>query len=345
MRTSKNGRPSSRNSPATREAAQAVVNAGRAASAGPAPAGPEPDRPAAGSGAGRRSRWRAWMLVARLPTLPVAAAPVVVGTAAAGRDVPVDPWVAIAALVVAIAIQVGTNLSNDAYDFLRGADTARRLGPTRATQSGLLSAEQVLRGAYLCFGVAALIGAYFVVRHGWPVLVAGLLAVAAGLGYTGGPWPIGYHGLGEVFVFLFFGVMAVVGSAYVQTGAVTAVALAASVPMGLLASAVLVVNNLRDIETDRLAGKRTLAVRIGDRATRALYIGCLAGAAAAPAALRAAGLVGEAFWLPWLAAPFGIALARAVARGHSASAFNRILAQTVRLDLVFGLLLAVSLRW
>ncbi len=285
----------------------------------------------------------AWVLAARLPTLPAAVAPVLVGTAAAAHEGRFHLLSALGALVVSLAIQIGTNFSNDAFDFLRGADTTRRLGPPRATQSGLLSARAVLMGAFLCFGLAALVGIYFVTRYGWPVLVAGLLSIGSGLAYTGGPWPLGYHGLGELFVFVFFGVVAVVGTAYVQTGGPSALALAAAVPVGLLCSAILVINNLRDIDTDRAAGKRTLAVRMGPSATRALYLCCLAAAVVAPAAMRLAGLTGRWFWLPWLALPEILYLGHLVWRGRDAPSLIAGLKRTARLHLVYGVLLAASI--
>jgi 1,4-dihydroxy-2-naphthoate octaprenyltransferase len=216
------------------------------------------------------NRRRAWALAARVSTLPAAVAPVVVGSAAAAHDGRFE-WIGAAgALIVSLAIQIGTNFSNDAFDFLRGADTSRRLGPPRVTQAGLLPARVVLAGAYLCFGLAAVVGAYFVAQYGWPILIAGLLSIASGLAYTAGPWPIAYHALGEVFVFVFFGLVAVVGTTFVQTGHVTPLALGAAVPVGLLCTAILIVNNLRDIETDRAAGKRTLAVMLGPRSTRSV---------------------------------------------------------------------------
>jgi 1,4-dihydroxy-2-naphthoate octaprenyltransferase len=273
--------------------------------------------------------------------LTAAVTPVLVGTAAAaGANFRITH--ALGALVVAVAIQVGTNFYNDALDFLRGADTPQRRGPARATQRGLLSPRQVLTGAYACFGLAGCVGAYFVWVFGWPVLVAGLLAIAAGIGYTGGPWPFGYHGLGELFVFVFFGVVAVVGSAYVQTGTVVPLAMAASVPVGMLCTAILVLNNLRDIETDRAAGKWTLAARVGPRATGAMYAGCLLVAAAAPGVLRAAGLAGAWFWLPWLTAPLMGALASAALLHRDPATLNRALRQTGALHLLFGMLLAAS---
>ena len=289
------------------------------------------------------NRRRAWALAARVPTLPAAVAPVVVGSAAAAHDGRFELIGAAGALIVSLAIQVGTNFSNDAFDFLRGADTARRLGPPRVTQAGLLPARVVLAGAYLCFGLAAVVGAYFVAQYGWPILIAGLLSIASGLAYTAGPWPIAYHALGELFVFVFFGLVAVVGTTFVQTGHVTPLALGAAVPVGLLCTAILIVNNLRDIETDRAAGKRTLAVLLGPGSTRVLYLACLAAAAVSPAMLRAAGHVGSYFWLPWLTLPLMVALARTVRPGADAAALNRALKGTARLHLIFALLLAASL--
>jgi 1,4-dihydroxy-2-naphthoate octaprenyltransferase len=289
------------------------------------------------------NRRRAWALAARVPTLPAAVAPVVVGSAAAAHDGQFE-WIGAAgALIVSLAIQIGTNFSNDAFDFLRGADTSRRLGPPRVTQAGLLPARVVLVGAYLCFGLAAVVGAYFVAQYGWPILIAGLLSIASGLAYTGGPWPIAYHALGELFVFVFFGLVAVAGTTFVQTGRVTPLALGAAVPVGLLCTAILIVNNLRDIETDRAAGKRTLAVLLGPGRTRALYLACLAAAAASPAILRAAGLTGSLFWLPWLVLPRMIILANIVSRQADPAALNVALKMTAWVHMFFALLLAVSI--
>ncbi len=289
------------------------------------------------------SLWRSWVLATRVPTLTAAVTPVLVGTAAAARVDRFDPGTALAALGVALAIQIGTNFANDALDFLRGADHPARLGPPRVTQSGVLSSRQVLTGAYLCFGLAAFVGLRFAAIYGWPVLVVGALSIAAGLAYTAGPWPLGYHGLGELFVFLFFGVVAVVGSAFVQTGRIEVLAIATSVPVGMLATAILVVNNLRDIQTDRLAGKRTLAVRLGEPGTRCLYAACVLGAGASPALLRAAGTVGPWFWLPWIILPLIVRLALGVLRGSRGQELNPILRQTARVHLLFGALLSVSL--
>jgi 1,4-dihydroxy-2-naphthoate octaprenyltransferase len=204
-----------------------------------------------------------------------------------------------------------------------------------------------------------------VARFGWPVLAAGVLAVVAGLAYTGGPWPIAYRAVGEVFVFVFFGLVAVAGTTYVQTGALDRTAVVAGVPVGLLCSAILIVNNLRDLPTDRAAGKRTLAVWIGPRLTRALYVVCLVAAAAVPAVMRIGGLIGWGFWLPWLTLPMMARLMRTVAgaadsRGNLAAdgiantgagggaagaVLNLALKRTARLHLAFGVLLAAGLLW
>lgn len=289
------------------------------------------------------NRRRAWALAARVSTLPAAVAPVVVGSAAAAHDGRFE-WIGAAgALIVSLAIQIGTNFSNDAFDFLRGADTSRRLGPPRVTQAGLLPARVVLAGAYLCFGLAAVVGAYFVAQYGWPILIAGLLSIASGLAYTAGPWPIAYHALGELFVFVFFGLVAVVGTTFVQTGHVTPLALGAAVPVGLLCTAILIVNNLRDIETDRAAGKRTLAVLVGPRSTRVLYLACLAAAAVSPAILRAAGLTGSLFWLPWLVLPRMVILANIVSPQADPALLNVALKMTAWVHMFFALLLALSI--
>ncbi len=298
---------------------------------------------AAGSAAVARGSWRAWLLAARVPTLTLGVAPVLVGTAAAAGSGMFQPLAALAAFVGAVAIQIGTNYHNDAADFLHGADDARRCGPQRVTASGLLPPGRVLAGAYAAFGIAAAAGLYLVWLRGWPLLILGLLSIGAGIAYTAAPLRLGYRGLGELFVFAFFGVVAVAGSDFVQTGLIRPQAVAASVPVGLLAVAVLVANNLRDIETDRAAGKRTLAVRLGAPATRMFYTACLAGALAAPPVMRAAGLLGSLYWLPWLSAPLVVILAATVYRRDDAAALVWVLKRTARLALLYGALLALAL--
>ena len=211
------------------------------------------------------SHLRLWLLAARPRTLPAAIAPVLVGTALAGSEGTFRVLPFVAALVGSVFIQIGTNLSNDYSDARRGADTEDRLGPVRVTAGGLMPPRRVLVGTYVAFGVAVAAGLYLAAVSGWQLLVVGAASILAGVLYTGGPRPYGYEGLGELFVFLFFGVVAVAGSYFVQTEELRWEAVALGVPVGLLAAAILVVNNVRDIDTDRRADKRTLAVKLGQR--------------------------------------------------------------------------------
>src|SRR5215472_10332778 len=262
-------------------------------------------RPAPGS-------FGAWLLAARPATLSASVVPVLVGTAVAAAHGAFRPPVFAAALVAAVLIQVGTNLANDYFDHVKGADTDARLGPPRATQSGLLTTASVRRGMIATFGLAAFIGIYLVAIGGIPILLLGVLSILAAVLYTGGPWPLGYHGLGDLTVFVFFGVGAVLGTAYLQLGAVTGDALVAAVPVGLVVTAILVVNNLRDLDTDRAVGKRTLAVRVGRSATRVEYVLLLLGAYLVPLGLWLAGTHSPLAFLPWLTLPLAIFLGRAV---------------------------------
>jgi len=268
---------------------------------------------------------------------------VLVGTAASLHDASFTLMPFVAALTAAVLIQIGTNLANDVFDFEKGADTTHRLGPPRVTHSGLASPQQVRLGMFLSFGIAAAIGLYLTAVGGWPILVIGVLCIAAGVAYTGGPWPLGYHGLGDLCVFLFFGLVAVVGSYYLQTGTINLLSLAAALPVGLTVTAILVVNNLRDIETDRRAGKRTLAVRIGERLTRVEYILLLL----MPYGFVAIFVFFDIFPLPcllsWLTLPFAFTLVRTVQGGAEGRMLNAILKNTARLHLFLGSLLAGSL--
>src|SRR3712207_783400 len=215
-------------------------------------------------------------MAARPRTLPAAVAPVLVGTALAVLDDEFRALAFVAALVGSILIQVGTNLSNDYSDARRGADTEDRLGPVRVTAGGLVPPRQVLIATYVTFALAVLVGLYLVYVAGPELLLVGAASILAGVLYTGGPRPYGYEGLGEVFVFTFFGIVAVTGAYYVQAEELPGEAFVLAVPVGLLAAAILVVNNVRDLDTDRRAGKRTLAVRLGRQRTRALYAAMLA---------------------------------------------------------------------
>lgn len=284
----------------------------------------------------------AWLAGARVRTLPAAIVPVLVGTAAArGVDGPLIAWRAVAAGVVALALQVATNYANDYSDGVRGTDDpGARTGPVRLVGWGLKEPRAVKRAALACFGVAGLVGLTLAVAVGWELVVVGALSIAAGWFYTGGARPYGYLGLGEIFVFVFFGVVATVGSTYVQIEQVTALSLAASVPVGLLATALLVTNNLRDIPGDRVVGKQTLAVRLGDARTRMLYVAMLAGAftLVVPVAVsRPAALI----------ALFAAALAggpiRRVRAGASGPGLVPVLVATGKVQLVFGALFAAGL--
>ena len=288
----------------------------------------------------RPGQARAWLLASRPATLPAAVTPVLVGTAVGAAEATFRPIPFLVALLAAVLIQIGTNLANDYFDFRKGADTADRLGPIRVTQSGLIAPERVRAATILTFGLAALAGLYLVLVGGWPILLIGLFSIASGVLYTGGPWPLGYHGLGELFVFVFFGLIAVVGSAYLQSGAWSGPALVAAVPVGCIVTAIIVVNNLRDLETDRRAGKRTLAVRLGPRATRVEYLALLILAFAIPPLQP---LLGEPVWrlLPLLTLPLALRLARFVWR-ESGRPLNAALKGTGQLHLLFGLLYAAS---
>ncbi|NWG19960.1 MAG: 1,4-dihydroxy-2-naphthoate polyprenyltransferase [Chloroflexi bacterium] len=290
----------------------------------------------------RHEPLRAWMLAARPQTLPAAVAPVLVGSAVALTAGSFRPLPFVAALFAALLIQIGTNLANDYFDFHKGADTAERLGPVRVTQAGLLAPATVRQGMIIVFGLAALVGVYLVAVGGWPILVIGVLSIAAGVLYTGGPWPLGYHGLGDLFTFIFFGIVAVTATAYLHAGVVSPLAWAASVPVAMLVTAIIVVNNLRDIATDRAAGKHTLAVLLGVQATRAEYALLVVGAFVAPPLLWLAGLAGPWALLAWLAAPLAITPLRTMLTGEGRE-LNPALKGTARLHLAFASLLALGI--
>jgi 1,4-dihydroxy-2-naphthoate octaprenyltransferase len=288
---------------------------------------------------------RIWLMAARPRTLPAAIAPVFVGTAAAvywAGELPRAGAFA-AALVGSIFIQIGTNLANDYSDAKRGADTADRLGPVRVTSAGLVTPQRVLNATWIAFGVAVACGIYLTTVAGVVILVIGALSIAAGVLYTGGPRPYGYEGLGEVFVFLFFGLVAVNGSYYVQVEALDALPLGLSIAVGFLATAILVVNNVRDVETDRRAGKMTLAVRMGRHNAVVLYRCLVLGAfVVLPIAL----IAGEASALPmigWLALPLAIAPMRAMTNRTDGPALNAALAGTGTVLAAFSLLVSAGL--
>jgi 1,4-dihydroxy-2-naphthoate polyprenyltransferase len=285
----------------------------------------------------------AWLLASRPKTLAASVAPVAVGAALAFENGVFAGGPALAALAGALFIQVGTNLANDVADFRRGADTAERLGPTRAVQAGLLSERAAVLGAGVAFALAVVFGAYLAVVAGWPVVAIGAAGIAAGVLYTAGPWPLAYLGLGDVFVLGFFGVAAVAGTYYVQALRWSGTAAVLGVACGCLAVGLLAVNNLRDVDTDRSAGKRTLAVRLGPAAMRAYVAALVAAAFVLPVLLVASGAVTP--WalavlmaVPWALGPLRIVLAR-----HEGAVLNAALGGVARLALVHATFLAAGL--
>lgn len=287
-----------------------------------------------------RGRARAWWAGARPRTLPAAIVPVLVGTAAATDVGPVIWWRAIAAMVVALAIQVGTNFANDYSDGVRGTDDVR-VGPVRLVASGLKPAGAVKRAAYLSFAVAAAVGIALAAAAGWWLVLVGAASFLAGWFYTGGSRPYGYAGLGELAVFVFFGLVATVGSAYVQIERVTLLATIAAVPVGSLSTALLVVNNLRDIPTDTASGKRTLAVRLGDPPTRVLYVALLVAVPLIGALVIAPAHLGALLALPALL--LAIPAVRAIAADARGRDLVPVLVRTGQVQLAYGALLALGL--
>ncbi len=272
----------------------------------------------------------AWVLAARPKTLSASVVPVIVGTALAQRL----EWLTFAcALLGAVFIQIGTNLVNDALDFRRGADTAERLGPIRVTQAGLLGYDTVLRGAYICFAIAGVCGVPLIIRGGWPIVIIGVASVIAAYAYTGGPFPLAYHGLGEVFVLIFFGIVAVGGSYYVQRLSYDVRVLIAGIAVGLLAVALLAINNLRDIASDRASNKKTLAVRFGERFGRIEITSCV---------VLPLILIFFITWTPLASFPLVVFLVRTVWLAKGAH-LNRCLAVAGLLQWTFGILFVIGM--
>ena len=285
-------------------------------------------------------------MAARPKTLAAAAAPVLIGTGLASFRGVFWPLPAAMALIGALLIQVATNLANDYYDFVRGADTAERVGPVRVTQAGLLAPSTVWRAMVVVMVAAVVVGSYLVWVGGWPILLIGVLSLVCAVAYTGGPFPLAYLGLGDLFVFVFFGLVAVAGTYWVQARALPPDALLAGVGVGALSTAILVVNNLRDLATDAQAGKRTLAVRIGRRATAVQYTLLLVVGVAVPVL----GIV--VYGWPTVTAAAGLATAvvcvtplRTVWGHREARELVPALGQTARGVALYGVLLASALAW
>ncbi|MHB8491747.1 MAG: 1,4-dihydroxy-2-naphthoate polyprenyltransferase [Solirubrobacteraceae bacterium] len=292
---------------------------------------------------GPRSPVHIWLMAARPRTLPASLAPVLVGSSLALGSSRFNALAFLAALLGAMFIQVATNLSNDYSDARRGTDTEDRLGPIRVTAGGLVPPRQVLLATYLTFAMAVLCGAYLIAVAGWGLLAVGGASILAGVLYTGGPRPYGYVGLGEAFVFLFFGIVAVAGSWYVQVQHLPWEPFVVAVPVGLLASAILVVNNLRDIDTDARAGKRTLAVRLGRERTRILFVSMVLLAYLCAPVPWLAGSLSPWLFLPWLSAPLAAGAVRVVRERRDGPSLNAALARTAMMQLAFCLLLAAGI--
>jgi 1,4-dihydroxy-2-naphthoate polyprenyltransferase len=286
--------------------------------------------------------FRAWVLASRPATLTAAIVPVLVGSAVAHAVGGFRLLPALAALVGAMLIQIATNFANDVFDHEKGADTEERLGPTRATATGLLSAKQMRAALITTLGLTFIPGVYLVAVGGWPIVIIGIASMLSGVAYTGGPYPLGYHGLGDVFVFVFFGLVAVCGTVFVQANSIPLLAWLAASAVGAIATAILVVNNVRDRETDVKAGKRTLAVRFGKRAGIFEYVLLFVVAYAAPVLAMTLAHVGPWVLLPLVSVPLAIRLTHALAT-REGRPLNAVLGQTAMLLLVYGVLLSAGL--
>ena len=288
------------------------------------------------------SRIRVWISASRPRTLPAAVSPVVVGSAMAAHDHRFDPSAAGLCLAFALLVQVGTNFANDYYDFVHGADTAARVGPRRAVAAGLVTPAAMRRAMAAVFAAAFAVGLGLIHWGGLWMLAVGAASIVCGVAYTGGPWPLGYHGLGDLLVFVFFGLVAVSVTYYVQAGRVTPLALLAGVPMGLLAANILLVNNYRDRDTDGPANKRTLVVRFGRRFARLQHAASLATALAIPFVYTASGF-GPWGLLPLLAAPLAWSHVRRMAEGGTPADYVALLGDTGRFIAIYGALFSAGI--
>ena len=284
----------------------------------------------------------AWVLAIRPRTLPAAAAGVVMGAALAWHDGYFRFDAVLVCLFTALLLQIGSNLANDVFDFERGTDTAERLGPTRVTQAGILTPNQVKVGMAVVFGLSAVLGLYLAWLGGWVIIIMGIAAIVSAIAYTGGPFPIGYYGLGDIFVFIFFGLASVAGTYYIQAGTGTPAVWWMTIPPGLIITAILVVNNLRDLENDRKAGKHTMAVRLGERGTKIQYIACIAIAYLVLIPVAWFGLIPWWTLLTWFSLPIAYQATRVVLT-QKGRPLNVALAKTGQTALAFSLLFWVGL--
>jgi 1,4-dihydroxy-2-naphthoate octaprenyltransferase len=288
------------------------------------------------------NQWQAWGLAIRSRTLPAAAAGVLMGGALAWRDGFFRLDATLACLFAALLLQIGSNLANDVFDFERGTDTPERLGPTRVTQAGLLTSSQVKFGMAVVFVLSALMGLYLIWLGGWVILAIGIAAIISAIAYTGGPFPLGYYGLGDVFVFIFFGLASVAGTYYVQAGDVSSAAWWMTLPPGLIITAILVVNNLRDLENDRKAGKHTLAVMFGEQFAKAEYLTCIFAAYLILPVAAWFGLIPWLSLMAWASFPIAFRATRTVFT-QKGRPLNAALAGTGQAAFMFSLLFWVGL--
>jgi 1,4-dihydroxy-2-naphthoate polyprenyltransferase len=286
---------------------------------------------------------RVWWLALRPATLAAAVAPVLAGTAVAVHESGARPMAGVAALVIALALQVGVNLANDYSDFVRGADTPQRIGPMRAAASGVVAPEQVKWAAVAAFALAGVTGLVLSLATDWRLVFVGAACLLAAWLYTGGPRPYGYMGLGELFVFIFFGLVATIGTAYVQELRVTPLAILAGCGLGFLATAILVLNNLRDIETDAAAGKRTLATRIGRRATQALLLALVCAAFVVPIGMFVSGLASVTIMVMHIGIPIAAVPVRTAFATRSGPALVGALKRMAAAELAYSLLMTLGL--
>jgi 1,4-dihydroxy-2-naphthoate octaprenyltransferase len=288
------------------------------------------------------SKFQVWLLASRPKTLPAAVSPVIIGSAVAFAEHSFRFGPALAAFLGALLLQIGANLANDVFDYEKGADQHDRLGPMRVTQAGLLSPKDVKTGMWVTFALAAICGIYMTLVSGWFILLIGLLAILAAIAYTGGPFPYGYKGLGEIFVFIFFGFAAVCGTYYAQTNTISQLAVLSSIPVGLLIVAILVVNNVRDYESDKSANKRTLAVRFGLEWARQEFVSIVILAFVTVVLLSISDIATPWLLLTWLSLPLVFSTSSSVLNQRG-KILNKTLASTGQLTLVFSLLYAVGL--
>lgn len=287
-------------------------------------------------------KFESWVLASRPKTLLAALVPVIIGSAVAAHHNSFKPLAATVALICSILIQVGTNFVNDLYDYLSGKDTKERLGPTRALASGLISVNEMKTGVFITFALTFLLGLYLVSLGGWLILLIGIFSIIAGIAYTAGPYPLAYNGLGDIFVFIFFGLIGTVGTYFVQTGEINILAVWASIPVGALITNILVVNNYRDIDEDKSNGKNTLAVKFGEKFTRLQYVVFMISSYAVLFIVYFTYKENIYIFLPLLSLPIAIKLIKMI-YSLKGTSLNNTLALTAKLSLVYGLLFAIGI--